>query len=189
MIRNLAVNATRAHVRRWVGRAEVPPALASLATLPGYHYVDAFTLDWEGADEWTAGEWARAMFEDDRPILARAATRGLLGVMLNRPDPRGLINGFTIALPDRATLRGDVRSNLSADQIVVSVTPAQVSLVTAVRHNTPIAKAIWTVVSNLHRSFAPRVLRYAATELRGLSGSRVSAGQGRGRRGGRSSIA
>lgn len=189
MIRTLEVNATRADVRRWVGRGEVPPALASLATLPGYHYLDAFTLEWEGADAWTAEEWARAMFEDDRPILTRAATRGLLGVMLKRPDPRGLINGFTIASPDRATLRGDVRSNLSSDQIVVRVTLTQVSLVTAVRHNTPIAKAIWTVVSNLHRSFAPRVLRYAAAELHSLSGSRVSAGRGRGRRGGLSSIA
>ncbi|GEK79429.1 SRPBCC family protein [Agrococcus baldri] len=153
-------------VRRAVGMAAVPPELASLVTLPNYHYLDAFTLELDGADSWTAEAWARAMFEDDRPVLVRAATRGLLGVMLSRPGVPGKIGGFAISASASHALRADSRSRLSADQVVVAVGAAGVSLVTAMRHEAPVARASWGVLSHLHRSFAPRVLRHAAGRLR-----------------------
>jgi hypothetical protein len=152
-------------VQRAVGPAEVPSRLAALVALPGHHYVDAFTLEFGRAQEWTAEEWARAMFEDDRPVIVRAATRGLLGVMLGRPDPRGTISGYTISESDPGMVRADQGSSLSDDQVIVSVTPGRVSLVTAVRSRTPMARAVWRVLSPLHRSFAPRVLRHAASHL------------------------
>ncbi|MRG58992.1 hypothetical protein GE115_03790 [Agromyces sp. CFH 90414] len=153
-------------VRRAIGVAEVPPRLAALVTLPDHDYLDAFTLEFRDADRWTAETWARAMFEDDRAVLRRAATRGLLGVMLSRPAPPGRIGNYTVVAPDPRTLRGDVESKLSEDQVIVIVGADEVSLVTAVRYRVPIARLTWGALSNLHRSFAPRVLRYAAARIR-----------------------
>lgn len=166
MSRDVVMRPAFGSIRRAVGAADVPLRLAALVTLAGHHYIDAFTLEFRGADRWTAEAWARAMFEDDRTILERAATRGLLGVMLSRPAPAGRIGDYTVVAADSRTVRGDLESKLSADQVIVSVGADEVSLITAVRHRVPLSRLTWAALSNLHRSFAPRVLRYAAERIR-----------------------
>ncbi|KAA9156844.1 hypothetical protein F6B41_03875 [Microbacterium lushaniae] len=152
-------------VRPEVGIGRVPAHLAALVTLPRYGYLDAFTLTFPGADRWSAEQWARAMFIDDRPLLVRAATRGLLGVMLNRPSRPDRIGEYTISSAEPAVLRGEVTSPRGADQVVVAVEGHSVSLVTAVHRDTRAGKRAWGVVSRVHRLFARRVLRYAAARL------------------------
>ena len=161
----VVIRSVSGRIRRAVGVADVPTQLAALVTLAGHHYIDAFTLEFRDADRWTAETWARAMFEDDRSLLERAATRGLLGVMLSRPAPRGRIGDYTIVASNSRTLRGDIESKLSADQVIVTVDADEVSLITAVRYRVPVARLTWAALSNLHRSFAPQVLRYAAARI------------------------
>ncbi|TFV85155.1 hypothetical protein E4V99_09120 [Microbacterium sp. dk485] len=156
---------SRWSVRSVVGVGQVPADFAQLVTLPRYDYLDAFTLEFPEADRWSAEQWARAMFIDDRPLLLRAVTRGLLGVMLSRPGSPDRIGDYTIAVSELGVLRGRVESPRSADQVVVVVAGDSVSLVTAVHRATPSGRRMWAVISHLHRFFAPRVLRYAAARL------------------------
>lgn len=155
----------RGRVRRWVGGGEVPPVMAGLSTLSGHDYIDAFRLDVSAADRWTAESWARAMFEDDRPVAARAVTRGLLGAMLSRTAPQGRVGGFTVVHASSATLRGEAHSTLTTDQVTVHVGADEVTLVTAVRFHRAVAGPMWATLSHLHRRFAPQILRYAAAQL------------------------
>lgn len=145
----------------------MPPTLRGAVALPGYDYLDACTLAFAGADAWTAERWARCMFQDDRPLVVRALTRGLLGVVLQRPDPSGRIGGYTIVSSESRLVRANVSSQLSDDQVVVMIDASSVSLITAVRHRVPFSRAVWAMLAPLHRSFAPRVLRYAAYRMRG----------------------
>lgn len=152
-------------VRSVVGVGRVPPQFAALVTLPQYGYLDAFTLTFAGADRWSAEQWARAMFIDDRPLLLRAVTRGLLGVMLSRPGSPDRIGDYTLSASEPTVLRAGVLSPRTADQVVVVVAGNSVSLVTAVHRATPSGTRMWAAISHLHRFFAPRVLRYAAARL------------------------
>lgn len=172
------MSATLGSVRLEIGAADVPPALGALVTLDDPHYIDVFTLTTRDADRWTAAVWARAMFEDDRPLLTRAATRGLLGVKLGRPGPEGRVGEYTVASSDSATLRGDAVSPLTSAQAVVHVGADEVSLVTAVRCRGPLGRIVLTIMSGLHRSLAPQMLRHAAAHIgdrHGLPSVRPSA--------------
>lgn len=144
----------------------MPPKLRGAVALPGYDYLDAFTLPFAGADAWTAENWARCMFQDDRPLVVRALTRGLLGVVLQRPDPSGRIGGYTIVASEPRLVRASVSSQLSDDQVVVMIDAGSISLITAVRHRVSFSRAVWAMLGPLHRSFAPRVLRHAASRAR-----------------------
>lgn len=153
-------------VHRAVG-ADVDPDLAALSTLTGHHYLDAFTLEAAGADRWSAEAWVRAMFEDDRPALSRAASSGLLGLLLSRPGPPDRIGDFRIGVRTHHTITAETTSALSTDQVAVGVTATTVTLVTSVRHRVAVSRPLWWLISHLHRRFAPRVLRAAARRHRG----------------------
>lgn len=148
-----------------MGLIHVPAELRSLCSLARVDYIDLFTLAVPAADAWTAEQWARAMFEDDRTMGKRVLRRGLAGLLVGRSSDAGQIGPALVLARAPAWLRTEESSRLTTDQVILSVRADRVSMITAIQYERPAARPVWSTISNLHRWLAPRVLRQGHDRL------------------------
>ncbi len=144
----------------------VPVIDRSLITLSHVDYLDLHTLDIADATTWSPEAWARAMFEDARPLRQRVPRLGLLGLLLSQPQPPGRVAGWVISEQGPNWLRMESRSRLTRDQVIVRIDGEGIGLVTAVHYVHRTGALLWPLIATQHRRLAPRVLRSAHDTLR-----------------------
>lgn len=123
-------------------------------------YADAFVVENGRAQDRTAEQWARAIFED-APMRTRRGLRwGWLaqGLKLGSARSDRLVLGWELrrTTPDFALLRADSRIGMPAEILFMR---QQDSLLVAVfvQHDNHIARAVWAVVRPFHRRISPSV--------------------------------
>lgn len=148
-----------------VGPGNVPEALLALSGMDDPDYVDVFTLTTAGADDWSAEQWARAMFEDVVGLSGQLLFRGLLGLRLRWRRTPDTVAWWPIAERGDGWLRLEASSWFLTNHLVVLVDGDDVSLVTALRYDRPLGARIWTPTSKKHRELAPNLLRQTLERL------------------------
>lgn len=113
----------------------------------------------------TAQEWARAIFEDQRPLAARVRAIGPLGVALSRPQPPGRVSGWRIAEEHRSWVMLIADRPLMIERVLVEVAEASVGLATALQFTHPLGRAAWAAAAGPHHLVAPRVLHRAVRAI------------------------
>lgn len=151
-----------------VGPRNMPEAIRCLSPMGRHDYADLFTLTTAGADNRSAQQWARALFEDAAGLQGQLLWRVLLGLRLKSRRATGHVAGWRIAG------RGDGWVRLAADSwfmtahLIVRVGADHVSLATLIRYDRPVAEWIWVPMSKKHRQVAPGLLHEALERLREL---------------------
>jgi hypothetical protein len=151
-----------------VGRARqiaVPLDARALATLDRVDYEDAFLVETGLARERTGEGWARAMLED-APAATRRALRWTwlsLGLRLGSTRDQRRVFGWEVrrSSPDFALLAARSLLGLQAE---VLLKRGQDSVVCAsfLRVGNPLARAVWSGISQAHRRAVPDLLTRAA---------------------------
>lgn len=145
------------HRVRWV---PVPPTARALSRLARVDYEGAFIVETDRAQDRTAEQWARAIF-DDAPMRIRRPLRwGWLaqGLKLGSARSDRLVLGWELrdSTADFALLGADSRIGMPAEIIFMR---QQDSLLVAVlvQHENHIARAVWAVVQPLHQRLSPSI--------------------------------
>jgi hypothetical protein len=149
-----------------VGVNAVPEVVRSRATLADPHYVDLFTLATPRATDWSAEDWARAIFE--QAPLARHNARllwRLLGLRLGPRHSPDHVQGWIIAGRGDDWLRAETASWYMTAQAVCLVEKGQVSISLALRYDHLVARPVWSIVCGPHQRAVPIMLRQAVTAL------------------------
>lgn len=142
----------------------MPDSAVSLLTGGRPDAVDQFELDVADPCGWTAEQWARAMFEDARPILTRVRTGGVAGLVTSPPQPPGTVRHWRIIGTGPTHVLMTTRLPLMTEQVLVQRAHGAVSLTTAMQFTHRLARPSWAALSIGHRQVAPRVLRRAVQE-------------------------
>jgi hypothetical protein len=121
-------------------------------------YGDAFVVEIGRAQDRTAEQWARTIF-DDAPMRARRPLRWswlAQGLKLGSARSERLVLGWELrrSTPDLALLGADSRIGMPAEILFMR---QQDSLLVAVfvQQDNRIARAVWAAVRPLHRRFSP----------------------------------
>ena len=119
----------------------------------------------DGAAAWTAERWARAMFEDRRPLPARLLASGPLGLVLTGPRPPGRVAGWGIAANTarRLVLTRDLV--VAREAVVVDVEDDAVAVLTAIALRPAPVRLATPPLDVLHRVVTPAVLGRAHAQL------------------------
>ncbi|MGO9857329.1 MAG: hypothetical protein ACLPYY_20085 [Acidimicrobiales bacterium] len=144
-----------------VGVANISEEVRSFAALDEANYADLFTATTDGAANWSAEQWARAVLEEtptgrSAPLLWR-----LLGLRLGPTPSTDHVQGWKIADGGDGWIRVETASWCMTAHAVVTVEGPRVSLALFLRYDRPEAALIWPAVSVLHRRGVPVMLRQA----------------------------
>ena len=143
----------------------VPPKVRALSALAPVDYEDAFVIEIDGAQERTAEQWARTILEGT-PLRLRAtlvASWLALGLKLGSPwEPRHLL-GWPVrrSTPDFVLLGAGSWIGM-AGEIYLKREERALVLGTFVRHENPLARALWARVTPGHQRTVRHVLDQAA---------------------------
>jgi hypothetical protein len=149
-----------------VGVDEVPGAVRSIVTLADPDYVDLFTVSTPIAEDRSAEEWARAVLEQS--AVARHNARllwRLMGLRLGPPNSAHHVQGWKISGRGANWLRAETGSWYMTAQAICLVEQGQVSISLSLRHDHPVARLVWAVVSGPHQRAVPVMLRQAVSLL------------------------
>ena len=152
-----------------VRQVAVPPAARTLSTLAHIDYEDAFLVEIGPAQDWTGGQWARAILEDAPIIMRRALRWGwfALGLRLGSTRSDRFVLGWEVraALPDFALLGASSRLGLLAE--LLGKRQQQALLVaTFVQQENHIARAVWAGVAPVRRLVVRYLLERASRRIR-----------------------
>lgn len=152
---------TRAIVTSVVGLKRVPAPIRKLHRLDRVDYVDLFTLHTTEATDHPPERWARAVLEegDAARRFGFVPWRLLLGLRLGPSHAPGYVHGWKIAGGGDDWIRLEAASWLMTCNAVGRTANGQVSVALFVRYNHPIAAVWWPVLSIVHRSAMPVILR------------------------------
>src|SRR5919106_1119778 len=138
--------------------SQVPPTAGALSTLSRVDYEDAFVVENGRAQDRTAEQWARAIFED-APMRRRVPLRWAWlaqGLKLGSARSDRLVFGWELrrSTPDFALLGADSRIGMPAEILFMR---QQDSLLVAVfvQYDNHIARAVWAGVRPVHRRSSP----------------------------------
>ncbi|MGW1377514.1 DUF2867 domain-containing protein [Streptomyces sp. NPDC002446] len=155
-----------------VGVHNIPESVRALSSLSRVDYVDVFTLRLDADADADAGggatpeRWARAMFGDVPSVAAKLIWRGLLGLRLRRGRSPETVAGWQIAERGEDWIRLEAASWFLTGNLLVQATEGRVSLGTFLRYDRRLGRAVWPVLSAVHRRLAPGLLRDAASTVR-----------------------
>lgn len=152
-------------------RAVTPHAtILSADSLQRRDYSDAYEVDAEEANRWTAEEWARATFEK-APLLLRSfvAVGWKYALRLNLGPPSDIehILGAKIVRRGVGAITMEMDGPVLRAHLVFLVEQSQVTLATLVNYKHPIARLVWPIAAQLHIRTAPFLLDGAAARLAG----------------------
>ncbi|WP_280390885.1 hypothetical protein [Nocardia brasiliensis] len=149
---------------------DIPASLRALGTLADADYSDAFTLSTDAGPKWTPDQWAHAAFEDVAGLGGQFIWRVLLGMRLAWRRSSTHIAGWRIVGHGDDWIRLEAHSWMLVGQLVIKVEKQQVTLLTVIRYDRPLAATVWQRLSVKHRGLAPGLLRDTLAKL--AAGSR-----------------
>ncbi|QIS01642.1 hypothetical protein F5X71_04385 [Nocardia brasiliensis] len=144
---------------------DIPEALHQLVTLTGADYLDTFTMLTDAGPAWSPDRWAHAAFEDVAGLGGQFIWRVLLGMRLAWRRSSAHIAGWRIVGHGDDWIRLEARSWMLTGQLILKLEQDQVTLVTVIRYDRPIAASLWTRLSAVHRSLVPGLLRDTLAKL------------------------
>jgi Protein of unknown function (DUF2867) len=151
---------TRSHVHVVV----VPEAIQSRTDLAGADRVITFELAAGEARSMSAGQWARATWEDAPAIVRWFMSLGwrlTLGLRLTTGRSPTSVLGWRMIDESPNTVTLHAGSALVTGHNVVIVQESTVQWTTLVRYEQPIARPIWRLVELVHRLVLPYTLTHA----------------------------
>ena len=144
-----------------VRQVALPGPARGRSTLPRLDYTDAFVVQAASAQERTAEQWARAMLEG-----ASAATRNglrwgwsVLGLQLGSTRSAELVLGWELrrSTPEHVLLAARSRLGMVAE-LLFERRRRTLLYATLLRHENPLARAVWAGVAPWHRVVVRQVL-------------------------------
>lgn len=141
------------------GNSYATPATIALAGLDA-DYVDRFTHPVSRSA--TPERWARQMFGDAPSRAERFIWSGLLGLRLLPSPSDDTVAGWLIAGRDEDWIRLTTSSHIVSAVLLVQTGSDELALTTVIRYENPVGRAVWTVLSPIHRGIAPGLLRRVA---------------------------
>jgi hypothetical protein len=147
----------------------VPPAARRLSTLPAIDYEDAFLVDVGEIRHRTAEQWVRAIF-DGAPMTMRATlwcAWSTLGLRLASPRSARHVLGWEVrrSTADHVLLGAGSRIGMPAE-LLLKRERDSLLFSTLVRHENPVARAVWGAIQPGHRPVVRYVLEQARRRLR-----------------------
>lgn len=142
-------------------------------TLRRIDYEDAFLLNIDPGDRWTAEQWARSILEG-APTEIRRGLRVvwmMLGLRLESPtSPVPSVLGWRIhrRTPEMVLLGADSRFGMSG-QLLIMIDGQSLIFATFAQQTNPLLRAIWTGVTPRHLRMVRYLLHRAHTESVGRS--------------------
>ncbi|AFT98813.1 hypothetical protein [Nocardia brasiliensis] len=144
---------------------DIPASLRALGTLADADYLDAFTLSTNAGPKWSPDQWAHAAFEDVAGLGGQFIWRVLLGMRLAWRRSSAHIAGWRIVGHGDDWIRLEAHSWMLVGQLVIRLKDHQVTLLTIIRYDRPLAATIWQRLSVKHRGLAPGLLRGTLAKL------------------------
>ncbi|HWH31113.1 MAG TPA: hypothetical protein VNU01_00425 [Egibacteraceae bacterium] len=154
-----------------VGVDRFPDDVRRLTTLDRVDYADLFCVPVDDARRRTPEEWARALLEEG--AIARRSARRLwtaLGLRLGPPGSPDHVQGWRIAGRGDDWITVETGSWYMSGQAVCKVDAGRVSIALFLRHDNPLAPAVWAPVSVFHRRAVPVMLAQAVAIVAGRGG-------------------
>lgn len=154
----------------------VPAHVRGLTGLDRVDYQDAFTV--RTPVQKTAQEWATLILESAPPAVrgvVRWAHR-ILGLRLAAAGSPGHAWGWEISPAGPEAVLLSVEGRIITPRIVISTAPGHFVGSTLVRYDHASARAVWAVISPMHRAVARYLLGHAAT-VSTVSDRRAAAGR------------
>jgi hypothetical protein len=146
----------------------VPEEVGALDTLARPTYTYACQMTVSAADDRSAEQWARAIFEGAPRLMRWLIVAGWkvgLGLRLGpRRSPSHVLGWSILSTTPTAVILG-VRSFVLTAHLVVRVQDSQVVHATFVRYERSLARVLWTAAAPIHRRVIPYLLNHAAARL------------------------
>jgi hypothetical protein len=129
-------------------------------------YTLSLALPRSGADDRSAEEWARAVFESPPSVLRWTLVAGWTTFGF-RPRASSATHVLSWAIQESSsgTLVMAQQSRLMAAQNVVSVDRNGVTWSTFVAYRSPVGALLWSIAAPIHERLTPLLLRRAAARL------------------------
>jgi hypothetical protein len=147
-----------------VGTEKISETARALSSLTRIDYADEFSLPTDAAA--TPEQWARAMFGDVPSFTERVIWRGFLGLRLTTGRSPDTVAGWRITGRGEDWILLGAESWFLTGNLLVKQDAGQVSLVTFLRYDRSVGRAVWPPLSAVHRALVPGVLRAAAARIR-----------------------
>ena len=158
------------HVLRAPGavrQVAVPPAVRALSTLSGVDYADTYLVDVGRAQDRTAEEWARAILEGAPKIMQRALRSAWSALGLRSTGSDRSVLGWELrrSTSDHVLLGAGSRIGMPAE-LLLKRERGGLLFATFVRHENPLARAVWAGIEPGHRSVVRYALEQASRRIR-----------------------
>ena len=148
-----------------VQRHKIPESIRSLDVLP-CDYVDVFTATAGDAGDTSPEQWARIALERASAIGRFLAWQTILGLRLESGPSPDHVAGWKVVDRNDSWIRIEAKSWFMIAKIIFRVDEDEVSFTTLIRYDRPVARAVWTPISAIHRRLAPDVLGTAVRRNR-----------------------
>jgi hypothetical protein len=147
-----------------VRQVAVPGEARALSTLPQIDYADAFVVEARPVRA-KPEHWLRVMLED-APLSTRTALRWAwlaLGLRLGLDGSTRFVLGWKVlrSTPDHVLVGARSRIGMPAE-LLLQRREDSLLFDTFVRHENPLARAVWAAIEPGHRRVVPRILEQAA---------------------------
>lgn len=151
--------------QRLVQQITTPRNASERSALARVDYSDAFLVTRTGTADRTAEQWARDVLEGAPLIQRSGLVLGwtMLGLRLHSPWSSRFVLGWQVRqqTPDVVLIEAGPRFGLAAE-LQFERLPDAVLFSTSVQMNNPVARAVWSAVTPVHRWIVGHLLKQSA---------------------------
>jgi hypothetical protein len=141
----------------------VAAVMSDVAVTPDADYTDTYTAGVPDVSSRTPQDWARRVLEGaslPMRVFLRLGWRYGLGFPLTRTNS---VLGWPVVAESTGSVSLEQQSWLFGVVLLMCTGDGELTWTTSVTYRSRLSRPVWSVVGPIHRRFAPRALRRAAT--------------------------